>query len=100
MPIRFTPTASKFAGESCGGVRFVVTDWNRLRAVQLGLSIAQALRTLHRDQWEAEPYIKLLGNEAVFRRVLAGDDAASILRDVEPQLREFRERRKPFMLYP
>ena len=100
VPIRFTPTASKFAGESCGGVRFVVTDWNRLRLVQLGLSIAQALRTLHRDQWEAEPYIKLLGNEAVFRRVLAGDDAASILRDVEPQLREFRERRKPFMLYP
>jgi uncharacterized protein YbbC (DUF1343 family)/CubicO group peptidase (beta-lactamase class C family) len=100
VPIRFTPTASKFSGESCGGVRFVVTDWDRFRAVKLGLTLAHALRTLHHDDWAAEPYIKLLGSEAVFQRVLAGNDAASILRDIQPQLREFRERRKPFMLYP
>jgi uncharacterized protein YbbC (DUF1343 family) len=100
VPIRFTPSGSKFAGQSCGGVRFIVTDWDRFRSVELGLTIAHALRRLHHDQWDAQAYNRLLGNDAVYQRLLAGDDVASILLAIEPQLREFRQRRKPFELYP
>jgi uncharacterized protein YbbC (DUF1343 family) len=99
VPIRFTPTASKFAGESCGGVNFIVTDWNRFRSFELGLVVAHALRQLHPDDWQAKRYLRLLGNEEAYRRVLAGDDVASILKSVERQINEFRTRRKPFELY-
>ena len=36
VPIRFTPTASKFKGEECGGVNFIITDWNEFRSLDLG----------------------------------------------------------------
>ena len=36
VPIRFTPTSSKFAGEECGGLNFVITDWNEFRSFELG----------------------------------------------------------------
>jgi uncharacterized protein YbbC (DUF1343 family) len=99
VPLRFTPDASRFAGEECGGLSFIITDWDKFRSFELGLIVARALRELHPDDWEPERWMRLLGNEAVYRRVLAGDDVADILRSVDGQLSEFRERRKPFELY-
>ncbi len=100
VPIRFTPTSSKFAGESCGGLNFVITDWKAFRSFELGLVVAHTLRALHPDEWDAKPYLKLLGNEAVYRQLLAGEDVASILKSVDEQVRTFRARRKSFLLYP
>jgi uncharacterized protein YbbC (DUF1343 family)/CubicO group peptidase (beta-lactamase class C family) len=99
VPIRFTPTSSKFAGEECGGLNFVITDWEDFRSFELGLVVAHALRKLHRDDWEAESYTRLLGNEEVHRRLLEGDDAESILKSLEARLSQFRARRAPFELY-
>ncbi len=99
VPIRFTPTASKFAGESCGGVNFIITDWNKFRSLDLGFAVAHALRTLHRDQWKTKDYIKLLANQVVFDQVTAGDDTASILESYEKDISKFLERRKQFELY-
>ena len=76
VPIRFTPTSSKFAGEECGGLNFVITDWNRFRSFELGMVVAKALRTLHPNDWQTDNYMRLLGNEEVYRRILAGDDVA------------------------
>lgn len=99
LPLRFTPSASKFEGEECGGLSFVITDWNQFRSFDLGLTVAAALRKIHRDEWEPERWMRLLGNQEVYRRVLAGDDAAEILKSIDEQVSEFRERRKPFELY-
>jgi uncharacterized protein YbbC (DUF1343 family) len=99
VPVRFTPTASKFAGEECGGVSFIITDWNEFRSVDLGLVVAHALRTLHRDEWQTKEYMKLLRNKAVFDRLLAGDAAAEIVKSIEPELAKFLERRRQYELY-
>jgi uncharacterized protein YbbC (DUF1343 family) len=99
VPIRFTPTSSKFEGEECGGLNFVIMDWNAFRSYELGLIVAHALRKFHRDKWEAKPYMRLLGNEEVHRRLLQDDDVASILGSVEEQVAEFRARRQQFELY-
>ena len=99
VPIRFTPNASKFDGQKCGGLNFIVTDWQAFRSFDLGLVVAHALRTLHRDDWEPDRYMRLLANEEVYDRLLAGDDIESILQYVERQTSKFRERRKPFELY-
>src|SRR5690606_17420399 len=53
VPIRFTPTSSKFADESCGGLNFVITNWNAFRSFELGLVVAHALRSQHPDEWDS-----------------------------------------------
>lgn len=99
VPIRFTPTASKFKGESCGGVSFVITDWAKFRSLDLGLVVAHALRSLYPDDWKTKDYIKLLANKDVFDDIVRGDDAESIRRSYESDISKFLKRRKPFELY-
>jgi uncharacterized protein YbbC (DUF1343 family)/CubicO group peptidase (beta-lactamase class C family) len=99
VPLRFTPTASRFAGEECGGLSFIITDWNQFRSFDLGLIVASALRKLHRDDWEPERWMRLLGNQDVYDRVMAGDDVTAILSSINEQTAKFRERMKRFQLY-
>jgi uncharacterized protein YbbC (DUF1343 family) len=99
VPLRFTPTASKFAGEECGGINFVITDWSKFRSFDLGLAVAQSLHKLHRDKWEPKRYMRLLGNQEVYDRLLAGDDVDEILKSIENDLAKFRERKEQFELY-
>ncbi len=99
VPLRFTPTSSRFAGETCGGLSFIVTDWEMFRSFEFGLIVARALRELHPDDWEPERWMRLMGNEDVYRRTLAGDDVADILQSIEEDLAEFHERRQAFELY-
>ncbi|MEX0611302.1 MAG: exo-beta-N-acetylmuramidase NamZ domain-containing protein [Pirellulales bacterium] len=99
VPLRFTPTSSRFAGEECGGLSFIVTDWDKFRSFELGLTVAHALHELHPKEWDPERWMRLLGNEEVYRRVLAGEEMAEILKSIDEQVSEFRERRKVFELY-
>ncbi len=99
VPLRFTPDASKFAGEECGGLSFIITDWQQFRSFDLGLTIATALRKLHPDEWEPERWMRLLGNEEVYDRVMAGDDVTEILASIDEDLAKFRERKKKYELY-
>jgi uncharacterized protein YbbC (DUF1343 family) len=99
VPIRFTPSGSKFENEECGGLHFIITDWNQFRSFELGLVVAHALRKLHPEDWQPEHYMRLLCNKEVYRRIIDGEDVAEILNVVEGQITEFRQRRKPFLLY-
>jgi uncharacterized protein YbbC (DUF1343 family) len=99
VPVRFTPTASKFEGEECGGLHFIIIDWDRFRSFELGLVVAHALRKLHPDDWQTDHYMRLLGNKEVYRRIIDGDDVRTILKYVDEQVMEFRKRRRPFLLY-
>jgi uncharacterized protein YbbC (DUF1343 family) len=99
VPIRFTPESSKFAGEECGGMNFVVTDWEAFRPFELGLVVARELRKLHPKDWDTKSYNRLLVNEEVYRDVLSGESVQSILDSVEPQVQQFRARREPYLLY-
>jgi uncharacterized protein YbbC (DUF1343 family) len=99
VPLRFTPTGSKFAKQECHGIHFIITDWESFRSIDLGLSIAHALVKLHRDKWEHEKWMKLLGNEDIYRRTIAGENVDAILRSMDDDLSAFRERKKRFELY-
>ena len=54
-PVRFTPAASKFANEECGGVFMIVTDREALRPVRVGLEMAAALTRLHPRRLRIDP---------------------------------------------
>lgn len=99
IPIRFTPISSKFAGEECGGLNFVITDWEAFHSFELGMIVAHELRSLHPQNWDAKPYNRLLANEKVYRDLLSGEDVKSVLGAVKPQVQQFRARRDPYLLY-
>lgn len=98
-PIEFTPDSSKFQGETCRGVRILLTDRANLQPVRVGLEVAVQLRRLHPDDWEIDRYSRLLGNDAVLDALRRGDSAAQIEASYQDDLKRFLKRRKAFLLY-
>lgn len=99
VPIRFTPQASKFAGEECSGVMIVTTDREALRPVRVGIEIAVALRKLFWQAWQAEDFGRLLVNRRALELLLEGADADHIERSWQNPLEEFRRLRQKYLLY-
>jgi len=99
VPVRFTPDASKFAGEDCGGVNVIVTDREVFEPVRTGLAIARQLRLRYPDAWDADTYGRLLANRATLEALLAGAETADIESAFAAGLQAFRERRAAFLLY-
>lgn len=100
LPIRFTPTSSKYKDELCGGVMMQITDRDRVRPLALGLSMARALRSLYPDDWETRSLNRLLSDEVVLEDILAGRPVKETVLKWQPELRKFRIRRKACLLYP
>ena len=98
--IRFTPDASKFAGEACGGVRLTVTDRGLFDPLRVGFEIARHLAITYADTWEVDAYLRLLGNDQTLRAVREGLPYSDILATYSDGLNAFRERRKQYLLYP
>jgi uncharacterized protein YbbC (DUF1343 family) len=99
VPVRFTPNASVFKGEECGGINIIVTDRERLRPVTNGLEIAVALQKLYPSQWKIDSYIRLLANADTLERLRRGDSADDIVRSWSEGLAEFRKARAKALLY-
>ena len=99
VPIVFTPTASKFADERCGGVRLILTDCRVYRSVPTGLQVARQLRLLYPQDWQAAAYAKLLGHQRVLEALLDGRSLAEIESLYEAGIEEFHQRRAGFLLY-
>ncbi|MFO1031952.1 MAG: DUF1343 domain-containing protein [Planctomycetota bacterium] len=99
VPVQFTPTASKFQGESCGGVHVLVTDWQTFEPVRTGVQVALCLRALHPDAWDTGKLDWLLKHEPTRSAILAGTPIERIVAGWREELELFRLRRKPFLLY-
>jgi uncharacterized protein YbbC (DUF1343 family)/CubicO group peptidase (beta-lactamase class C family) len=99
VPVRFTPDASVFKGEECGGVNVVVTDRAQLRPVQAGLEIAAALRKLYPAEWKVDAYARLLANADALERLKRGDPPEAIARAWQTKLDEFKRARARALIY-
>jgi uncharacterized protein YbbC (DUF1343 family)/CubicO group peptidase (beta-lactamase class C family) len=99
VPVRFTPRASVFKGEECGGVNLIVTDRARFRPVRAGLEMAVALRRLYPNDWKVDSYGRLLVNADTLERVKRADEPDAIERAWQPRLAEFRRARTRALLY-
>lgn len=100
VPIRFSPKASTFKDQSCGGVCLVVEDRDALNAVDLGLTLALTLRRLYPDQFAADKLRALLTDERTLAAIKAGTALAEIRQAWIRELDDFRKRRTDFLLYP
>ncbi|MDT5269138.1 MAG: hypothetical protein QOH49_1324 [Acidobacteriota bacterium] len=99
VPVRFTPRASVFKEQECGGVNLVVTDRARFRPVRTGLEMAVALRRLYPNDWKVEDYKRLLVNDETLERVRRADEPEAIERAWQPTLADFRRARARALLY-
>ncbi len=99
VPRRFTPNASKFAQESCGGVDIIVTDWQRVEPVRAGLAVAWVLRKRYPEHWEIDRLPRLLGDRATFDALRERAPLSAVWAIGVGEVREFMPRRRAYLLY-
>lgn len=98
--VEFTPHSSKYEGKPCGGVNFIITDWDTFRPLDLGWATASSLRELYPDAWKTDRLSVLLGNGRVKQNILQSKSPQEISQAYEDDLEKFAERRAPFLIYP
>lgn len=99
VPIRFTPRASTFKDQPCGGVHLVVTDREALRAVDLGLTLALTLQRMYPGQFAVDKMLPLLTDRTTLDAIRAGKPLAEIKQGWAADLAAFEKRRAAFLLY-
>ncbi len=109
-PAWFRPTFHKFAGQTCAGLQFQVTERQAFQPVRTSLALLSAVRDLSGDAlaWRREPYefvadrlaIDLLfGSERERKALEKGISARDICSAWEAEEESFRKRRQSFLLY-
>ncbi|MFZ0929839.1 MAG: DUF1343 domain-containing protein [Syntrophobacteraceae bacterium] len=110
-PVTYEPAFDKYRRQPCLGFQIHITDKARFKPYRMGLALLQALGLTHPKhfRWLDPPYEYereklpidiLIGSSTVRRRVEQGQDLDKIESDWEQQLREYREKREPSLLYP
>lgn len=99
VPIRFTPTYSTFKDKPCGGVAFVITDREKLNAVDLGILIALTVQRLYPNDFALTKVSTLLRDADTIEAIKAGKPLAEIKQGWTAKLADFKKRRKQFLLY-
>jgi len=101
LSTRFTPEASVYEGEDCGGVRFLITDRESFRAIDLGIALGREIQELYPRTFTLEEKGNvLLRHPATLEGMLAGDALDAIRLTWEPEAANFLQRRQKFLLYP
>jgi uncharacterized protein YbbC (DUF1343 family) len=99
VPVRFTPNASVFKNEACGGVNIIITDRVAFRPLVTGIEMALALRNLYPSDWKIDSYLQLLVNADTLERIKRGESAREIVGSWNTALQEFRRARAEVLLY-
>jgi uncharacterized protein YbbC (DUF1343 family) len=95
------PGDGKFGGEAVRGIRFHVTDRATYDPTRAAIAALVEIHRLHSDrlEWRASHFDRLAGTDQVRLRVLQGASLEEITAGWETDVRAFRERREPFLLY-
>jgi uncharacterized protein YbbC (DUF1343 family) len=99
VPLRFTPRASVFKDQECGGVNIVITDRATFRPLLTGIEMAVGLRKLYANEWNVDKYLRLLVNADTLDRLKRGESARDIVASWNAGLQEFRSARAEVLLY-
>jgi uncharacterized protein YbbC (DUF1343 family) len=97
MPV--AATAGKFPGQTIPAIRFVITDRLVYRPVRTSLLLIDAIRRRHPKDFAWRPSIdRLTGSDKVRAAIDAGN-LLPLLEAWDHEASQFRESRKPFLLY-
>ena len=98
-PTRFTPTESKFQGVAIQGVRFTITERERLDPIHLGLEVAVAIQKLYPGKLDFAVNRKLIGNDKVITLLQSGASAENIEASYKDTTKAFLKIRQKYMIY-
>jgi len=99
IPFRFTPSASKFKGQECGGVQILLVDRDAFDPLETGLSMARELKNLFGERFDFDHVDRLLFNRAVLDKVRATTGPTSYRLLWQKDLEDFVARRAKYLLY-
>ena len=99
LPYRFTPDASKFAKQECGGIQIVLTDRDVFEPIETGLSIVRELKNLFGESFDIDKVGRLLFNAEVLEQVKASTVPTVYSHLWADDLAKFRARRAKYLLY-
>ena len=91
--------AAKFKGQTIAGLRFVVTDRQAYRPVRTALLLIDEIKRQHPREFAWGPTIDRLTGSDKVRLAIDGGRLAELLVEWDREAAEFRESRKPFLLY-
>ena len=99
VPIEFTPTSSKFAGQVCKGVYIIVTDRTIVEPAKASVIIAWHLRNLFGEAFEVAKISRLLANAQTLKAIQEVDDPREIPGMWKAGLQEFKRAREKYLIY-
>lgn len=94
------PTAAKHKGQRIPAIRFNVTDRRAYRPVRTSLLFIDEIRKRHPGDFAWTATIDRLTGSDQVRLAIEGGRLQPLLEEWDRQAAEFRESRKPFLLYP
>ncbi len=95
-----SPTAAKHKGLTVPAIRFAVTDRRAYRPVRTALLLIDEIRRRHPGDFAWTATIDRLTGSDKVRLAVEGGRLLPLLEEWEREAAEFRESRKPFLLYP
>ncbi|MCO8122128.1 DUF1343 domain-containing protein [Stieleria sp. TO1_6] len=99
VPIRFTPDASRYRDESCGGVNLIVTDREQFDPLRLGVALAVTLQKRYGQQWNAGDAMRLLGSRPTLDAIESGQSVDQVMSITRAGVDEFLTRRSGHLIY-
>jgi uncharacterized protein YbbC (DUF1343 family) len=103
--VTFTPARpgdGKYADTLLSGIRLKVTDRNAYDPTATAVHLLAAVRAVHADRfgWIPKHFDRLAGGAVLREQIETGMAANAIVRGWDAGLKRFKERRRPFLLYP
>jgi len=99
VPIRFTPKASVFKDQECGGVYLMLTDRDACKVVDVGIVLALTLQKLYPKEFPLAKVGTLLQHPPTEEAIREGKSLSEIKALWATDLGEFNARRASFLLY-
>jgi uncharacterized protein YbbC (DUF1343 family) len=88
-----------FKDQPCAGVNILLTDRERCRVVDVGISIAQTLHRLYPAEFGLDKFDRLLVHRSTIEAIRAGRSLADIRSSWTIDLDEFKKRREAYLVY-
>ncbi|MGH2272874.1 exo-beta-N-acetylmuramidase NamZ family protein [Anaerohalosphaeraceae bacterium U12dextr] len=101
-PVRFTPTASKYANQDCAGVLITITDRQILDPFWSGVHLVQTACRMYPGEfeWNQLHFDHLCGTDQI-RIAIAGQKSLDDIKvQAQTQLEAFLPIRQKYLLYP
>ncbi len=99
-PISFVPKASKFANQTCQGLRFKITNRDQFKPIDLGIQLTIYLHLNHPQEFDLSKVNRLLIDADTIQQIKDATPFQDIRKSWAPAMSNFMARRAPHLLYP